>query len=235
MPAHFCRVWFADTAPLAAPSLFAEGYRRMSPARQAKIDRLRFDEGKRLSLGAGLLLRTALASAGLDAATEPIETGPCEKPYLAAHPELRFNLSHSGTRVLCVLSDLDCGCDVERIGQGSPALADRFFAPEEQERLKIPGPADSASRHPPENGFWQRLFCRIWTRKESYLKATGEGLSRSLSSFSVFSPPPAAHFLDYQDSPDTLSSVCLLMDPTDSDASLPEPVRIPVHFHTPLD
>ena len=230
----FCRIWSADVSPLSSAALFAEGYRRMPPERQAKIDRLKFEDGKRLSLGAGLLLQTALASVGLDLLRERMETGPCGKPFLPAHPKVRFNLSHADTRVLCVLSDLDCGCDVELIGRGSPAIAARFFSPEEQRRLEELGIPSAYPYKSPSDPAWQRLFCRIWTRKESWLKATGEGLFHPLNSFSVFAPPSGLRFLEAEDSPRTLSCVCLLTDPAGG-VPAPEPLRIPVDFSALTD
>ena len=216
---HTCRVYTADVAPLASSAFFEAARDRMPPWRREKIDRFRFPEGKRLSLGAGLLLDRALASAGLDASAEPIAVGAYGKPYLPKHPDIRFNLSHSGTRVLCVLSDLECGCDVEKIGSGSPALVRRFFAEEEQRALALPegeepGPA------------WLRLFCRVWTRKESWLKATGEGIARGLSVFSVFSPPPSIRFYEGPEDPRYVTAVCLIAGAEES----PEPEWIPVAF-----
>lgn len=185
----FCRIYTAEVAPLASSALFDAWYARMPGPRRIKVDRMRFSEGKYLSLGAGALLDTALRSAGLDAASEAFAEGPQGKPFLRDHPEMDFNLSHSGTRILCVLASLPCGCDVERTDRGSPALARRFFAPEETAALE----AQIAAGGDPA---FHRLFTRIWTRKESFLKATGEGLFCPMNSFSVLAPDPSARFFE---------------------------------------
>ena len=56
----------------------------------------------------------------------------------------------------------------------SDAIARRFFAPGEQRRLFALGEAER-----------YREFFRLWTCKEAFLKATGEGLSRSLRSYEI--------------------------------------------------
>ena len=89
---------------------------------------------------------------------------------------LRFNVSHSGDRALYALSpDVEVGVDVELPRtRRTDALARRFFAPGEQERLfALPEPARVDA------------FFRLWTCKEAFLKATGEGLSRSLRSYEI--------------------------------------------------
>lgn len=89
---------------------------------------------------------------------------------------LRFNVSHSGERALYAISlDLEVGVDVELPRtRRTDALARRFFAPGEQERLfALPEPART------------RAFFALWTCKEAFLKATGEGLSRSLRSYEI--------------------------------------------------
>ncbi len=207
---HFCTVYSADVASLAAPAFFEQGLKLVPPARREAALRMRRGEDQRLSLGVGLLLVQALRDRGLSPAAA-IARDRMGKPFLPEHPGLFFNLSHAGTRALCVLSDLPCGCDVEEPGRGTPALARRFFAPDEQLLL---------ARLP--DGF-DELFCFLWTRKESYLKATGEGLSRSLSSFSALFPPPEAHFRMGREAPGALSAICLLAGP---EVTLPEPKRI---------
>ncbi len=100
--------------------------------------------------------------------------GQNSKPHFEAHPELHYNLSHSGDWVVAAFSDRPVGIDIERIKEINLTIAERFFAPEE---------LDSLTGLPDE----QRKICffNLWTLKESYLKALGTGLTRPLNSFTV--------------------------------------------------
>ncbi len=209
----FWKVYCADVAPLASPAFFERGLREVAEKRRAKVLRMVPPAGKRLSLGAGLLLNRALSDFGLDPLSVRMAESEEGKPFLPEEPELFFNLSHSGSRVLCALANLPCGCDCEQIGRGSPELVRRFFAPGEQKALELPEEA------------FPREFTRIWTMKESYLKATREGFSRSPESFSVFSLPSSVYFREGPADPEYVYTACLL-----SPCPPPDPTWIPVSF-----
>ena len=137
--------------------------------RREKIARYRFDADKLRSLIAGLLIRQATGGGEL-------VFGEHEKPYLA-DGSLYFSVSHSGDVVAIATDDSELGVDVEAIPKPDRlSIADRFFHPCEREYVH--GSADEA-----------RAFCRVWTRKEAYLKCTGEGISSDLTSFDVLSEP----------------------------------------------
>lgn len=166
------KIYTADVGPLSDERLFRALYERVSAGRREKTDRMRFEKDKRLTLGAGALLETALAAEGVDDFTMAEEQN--HKPCLAGRPALKFNLSHSGTKVLCALSDCDIGCDVEAVREIDMKIARRFFFAGEYEALL---------RCPPgERG---ELFFRFWTCKESFMKATGLGLALPLGDFCV--------------------------------------------------
>jgi 4'-phosphopantetheinyl transferase len=96
------------------------------------------------------------------------------KPHLDDGP-LRFNISHSGGAVLIALARVEVGVDIELPRpRRTDDLARRFFAPGEQERLFA---LEGESR--------RNAFFRLWTCKEAFLKATGEGFSRSLRSYEI--------------------------------------------------
>ncbi|MEI3167924.1 MAG: 4'-phosphopantetheinyl transferase superfamily protein [Lachnospiraceae bacterium] len=148
---------------------------RLSAARQEKIDRLRYAADRRLSLGAGLLLDQGLKRFGLRERTEAFGTVENGKPCLLHHPEIQFNLSHSGSMVMAAFSSCPVGCDVEKKQKARMDVAKRFFAPAEQRALL-------AAETEEERDI---LFSRLWTLKESYLKVGGQGMAMALDSFTI--------------------------------------------------
>jgi 4'-phosphopantetheinyl transferase len=106
--------------------------------------------------------------------------GPHGKPQLAESP-LRFNISHTGALAVIAVAQVEVGVDVELPrSRRSDAIARRFYAPGEIERLFAE--TDPARR--------EDAFFRLWTCKEAFLKATGEGLSRSTRSYEIALDPP---------------------------------------------
>jgi 4'-phosphopantetheinyl transferase len=113
-----------------------------------------------------------------------------QKPSLAPPHDasgINFNLSHSGGIALYAFSRRrQIGVDVEQVRSDFDVepLARRFFSAHEQLQLfDLP----SAER--------VEVFFRCWTRKEAYVKATGDGLSLPLSQFDVSLEPGAANAL----------------------------------------
>ncbi|MEA5418712.1 4'-phosphopantetheinyl transferase superfamily protein [Spirulina sp. CCNP1310] len=94
-----------------------------------------------------------------------ILTTPQGKPFLPDHP-LQFNISHTGDWVAIAFAHhWPLGIDIETLRpmEDVLALARRFFRPSEAAALaQQPDPTAA--------------FFTIWTRKEAFLKATGEGL-----------------------------------------------------------
>ena len=156
--------------------LFDELYGKVSADRRKKIDALRFDKDRRLSLGAELILHETLHRYGYDPAREiKIMRGENGKPYLAGEGGIYFNLSHSGEYVMCAVSDRDIGCDIQKFTDTDYRIAERFFISREYD--------DIAGRETQEQR--RDMFYRYWTIKESFLKATGKGISVPLDSFEM--------------------------------------------------
>lgn len=147
--------------------LFERCYVNATKERKVKIDRLRFDSDKRLSLGADILLKRALGKW----ANEPMKTNEFGKPYIERCP-LKFSISHSGSIALLATADCEVGCDVQIMKEQPRGVAERYFC--ESERRFIEESDDKA-----------RAFFRLWTAKESYIKMLGKGLSVPLDSFEV--------------------------------------------------
>ena len=90
---------------------------------------------------------------------------------------LQFNLSHSEEVALLALTrHREIGVDVEFLRPLSDAnqIAERFFSPHERADLRSLASGDQIA-----------AFFNCWTRKEAYLKARGEGITRALDQFCV--------------------------------------------------
>ncbi|MGB8782755.1 MAG: 4'-phosphopantetheinyl transferase superfamily protein [Terriglobales bacterium] len=106
------------------------------------------------------------------------------KPHLGAEQNpssLQFNVSHSaGMALIAVGGRHRLGIDIEKIRDDvdTAALAERFFSVRERTGLRaLPSHLRA------------RAFFACWTRKEAFLKATGDGLSFPLADFSVTTHP----------------------------------------------
>lgn len=105
------------------------------------------------------------------------------KPALLdwAEKRLDFNVSHAGQMALYAITrDRQVGIDLEVLRSDFPVIetARQFFSAREVQTLEaLSGEARTTA------------FFNCWTRKESYVKAVGEGLSRPLQSFTVSCAP----------------------------------------------
>lgn len=170
-----------DVSLLKDPDVFTAYYENMPAYRKAKTDRIRPENEKRLSLGTGIVLNQALTDAGLGTDHE-IAFGRCGKPYF---PDLKdrfqFSLSHSGTYAFCVYSYdpegrvVPVGCDIQEIRSTDIEKMLKHFHPHEREQLL--SCTDPAER--------KEMFFRLWTLKESVIKADGRGMSLPLSDFCI--------------------------------------------------
>lgn len=153
----------------------------LSPDEQERADRFNFERDRNHYIVRRGLLRTILGSyLDLEPSRVLFSYGPHGKPALKTTFNdliFQFSLSHSnGIALYAVSWDRRVGIDIEHIRQVPEAglIIKRFFST--QENFMI----DSL----PEE---QRLeaFFRLWTCKEAYLKATGEGLTSSLEQVEV--------------------------------------------------
>ena len=174
----------------------------ISDYRQRKTDRCRLNGDKRRSLAAALLLDKALMDHGFHERDMLYTENEHGKPYFTNAPQLDFSISHSGNCAAVIISDNPCGCDIELISTPKPEIAKRFFHPDEYAAVLN---NDS-------------LFYRMWTLKESYIKAIGKGFARPLNSFCVVptecgfkteSTERGFNFYEYDIIPGYALSVCV--------------------------
>jgi 4'-phosphopantetheinyl transferase len=157
----------------------------LSPDEIARASRFHFEKDRIHFTQCRSALRGLLADyLAIPAAEIRFEYLASGKPQLAAEQNpsgLQFNVSHSANMALIAVgSEHRLGIDIEKIrgDVDTAALAERFFSLRERtglqalpEHLRVPG------------------FFACWTRKEAFLKATGEGLSFPLEDFSVTTHP----------------------------------------------
>ena len=159
------RLAYYDTRELSDPSLYGQGLRALVwDERRRQAERLLQPRDRRLCVGAGLLAQGMLVKAGATDLT--LAYGEHGKPYLARHPSIHFNLSHSGDYALCAVADRPVGVDIQEMVDYDEALARHCMC--DDELAWLAGQGDKS-----------RALTRLWVRKESYIKLTGEGLSRN--------------------------------------------------------
>ena len=152
--------WIGDVRPLLDEQRYLKYWEQLPDFRREKADKCRFPMGRALSAGAWILWQRAKEELGL--------------PHDAV-----FNLSHSGSYAMCSAETnpdgkIQVGCDVEQISKYRERVSERFFATEEY--LHIKSQENPAAQ--------QELFFRYWVLKESFMKATRQGMAMALDSFS---------------------------------------------------
>lgn len=163
--------FYANTKMLEREEVFRHFLCGLSKERQQKIEAIKVSGGRRSSLGAWVLADYGLRSLyGLRERELCIGYGAYGKPYVQDEPDIHFNLSHSGDYVLAAFASAKVGCDIQKTAGNvrKERVSTRYFT--EKERRAIAAGMD---------------FYRIWARKESYIKCTGDGMSCDLRSFDV--------------------------------------------------
>lgn len=148
-----------------------------------RAERFRFDHHRRRFIAHRAWLRRVLA---LYCACQPaslvFDCVANDKPVLVSGQRLnalQFNLSHSDKHALCAVARGSAlGVDIEQRRDIKDALAigARHFGARELAWLTAATDDDAEL---------MARFFTVWTRKEAFIKATGEGLSRVLTSFDV--------------------------------------------------
>ena len=169
-------LWWAplDVAPPLAQQLAAD----LAPDERERAQRLRDPlDRARFTAARGWLRRLLAEQLSCDTGEVSIVADERGKPRLASG-DLRFSASRSAAVALFATSSTaEVGVDVEAIRPGADldGIAARFFSPAEQRALAALAPA-------------QRLAASFdcWTRKEAYVKGTGDGLSFPLRTVEVW-------------------------------------------------
>lgn len=115
------------------------------------------------------LLKYAVQNvSGLDTEDMSITKNEHGKPYFQDVKGIEFNISHSGDYVAVMIGDTKLGVDIQIIRPVRERVVHKMC--NEAERSFVFGSDDA-----------DRAFIRLWTLKESYVKAIGTGMSFPMS------------------------------------------------------
>lgn len=139
--------------------------------RKDAFDRYRLEDDKKRCLISGLMLRAVFGEKHIQ-----ITKDAYGKPYLPFGDF--FSISHGGEYVILAVDEEKIGCDVEQIRIPPMLVAERCFTLNER---RWPESKDG-------NGFF-----KLWTAKESIIKAEGKGFGIPMQSFEVLPMQDGAH------------------------------------------
>lgn len=138
---------------------------------------------QRRSLAGSILVCRAFAERypDVDMSALRFVAGENGKPYIEQYPAFRFSISHSGDYAVCVVSEQEVGIDIQKIQDIRLGVAERFFS--EEEKAQIEAAVLDKEEELSETALAKRekMFFRIWSAKEAYVKLTGEGLKEFTS------------------------------------------------------
>lgn len=159
------RTWTASILPLYDEDFYRLCYGQVPSFRREKADRMRGKRVRAQSIGVWILYEQMKKEYGIEEDTA-------------------YNLSHSGDYVLCSVSTehkVKVGCDIEEMKEPNLKIAGRFFCPAEYEQIA----------GAPNKALQQELFYRYWVLKESFAKATREGLALGMDTFEIVLGSPS--------------------------------------------
>lgn len=173
-------LYYADFSSMNVEELIKKYSDKVDVQRLSKITRTQEPMARVRSLLAGYLLQVAVKEhLGIEDKEQVLDLqyryGAQGKPYLVDYPQLSFSLSHSGSLVACAVSEQEIGLDVQEYVKVKKGLAERFFTKEECALL----------HEQTDTKAYEKLFFRLWSIKESYMKLTGLGMKKGLDSFTI--------------------------------------------------
>jgi 4'-phosphopantetheinyl transferase len=168
-------VWHATVADILTRGdvAVARALDLLRPLERERYGRFRHDADRHMFLLGRVMARAIVAEAlGVAPADWRWREGPRGRPEVdQTDCPISFNLAHSAGLVVCALSRLGpVGVDVE----------DRDRTPVERALVARCCADDEAADVEAHGDDWRDQFLKYWTLKESYLKATGLGISARL-------------------------------------------------------
>jgi 4'-phosphopantetheinyl transferase len=142
---------------------------------QDELDRAHryyFDKDRNQFIISRFFLKSVLSDhTGIPISEITIDHQSTKKPFLASHPSLFFNVSHSGEYALIVVASVPVGIDLEKLDHNMAydEIAEAVLSSSELQVLE-------------ESEDKSRLFLQFWTRKEAISKVSGKGIDSDFDS-----------------------------------------------------
>lgn len=150
---------------------YCKWYSLMSEEKQRRVDRFRFENDKKRTIVGEMLARKTISEwCNVEPESIVFSTKEYGKPY-AKNLSVEFNISHSDNMVLCAVSDVPVGVDIEKIRPVDISVIKRVCNNDELEYVL-------------QDNSYKRFF-EIWTFKEAYFKCIGTGIT-NFSSVNYF-------------------------------------------------
>ena len=157
--------------------------------KQQKVEKLQKIEDQKRAIISALLLNDILKYYGLS--TSDIIYNEYGKPYLKNN-EICFNISHSGDYVVCAVSKNEIGVDIQEIRKVNDLIVQKKYTEEEQKYV-----TDNVT------------FTKVWTLKESYVKAIGKGLYQKVEEVETINSNQLSKIGDFQFQSMIIDNYCL--------------------------
>ncbi len=214
-------LWLTFPDEIQDTCLLEQYVAMLSPQERVQLARFHFARDRHRYLLTRACIRTVLSKyAAIEPARWEFVSSAHGRPGIANHGEniesLSFNISHTAGLILVgVTRRNELGVDVESLSaRAAPVdIARSYFAPTECEMLQATPLSSRAD-----------MFLRLWTLKESYVKARGLGLAMPLDQFSFrigsnseleFTTDPSMddlaerwHFMQFRIRTDFVAAVC---------------------------
>lgn len=164
-------IWYALPAEIQDPVLLEDYKTLLNDEETLQLSRFRFPKHQHQYLITRVLVRCVLSlyQPQIHPKAWHFKKNAFGKPFIANASTLFFNISHTDEYVVMAVSfEKNIGIDIEKISStiNYMEIAERNFSAKEAALLK----------NTPKD-LQPKIFFSLWTLKEAYLKASGNGLS----------------------------------------------------------
>ncbi|MCQ2796120.1 MAG: 4'-phosphopantetheinyl transferase superfamily protein [Bacilli bacterium] len=167
------KVYYAKIDPLYNQEKYLAYYQALPKTRQKRTDNYVDAEDRMRSVAAFTLLLKLLNDNKVSYQNDDFKIDQYGKLYLV-NSDVYLNLSHSGSYVIAAISDAPVGVDVEHIEKNHKIKELIKYVLDNKEIEEF-----SKSKNQIKD------FYLMWTKKESYTKCIGKGLSAGMNTINI--------------------------------------------------